>query len=142
MNSRTVANIKYIDPSELFSWMKDGVATPFQVVDVRGPDYVGGHIKGGWNYPFEEFQEKLPELMKRLNDEREETGSTLLNVIFHCAQSLERGPTAAMKFLKTLPEDDLDHFKIYVLRGGFIHWQRLYGKDNTVTEDYRPDLWS
>lgn len=122
--------------------MKHGAPTPFQVVDVRGPDYIGGHIKGGWNYPFEQLAESLPELQKRLEEERRSRGSDVLNIVFHCAQSLERGPTAALKFLRELPEEKLEDFKIYVLRGGFIHWQRLYGEDASVTEDYRPDLWS
>ena len=123
--------------------MKRGSSTPFQVIDVRGSDYIGGHIRGGWNYPYKKFSDSIPELLDRLQEKRSSNSNdTTINVVFHCAQSQQRGPSAAMKFLREIPEPDLDKFEISVLRGGFINWQDLYGSDSTVTEDYHPDLWS
>lgn len=82
-------------------------------------------------------------MYKALNKKLEDTGSDRpLNAIFHCAQSQQRGPAAAMKLLRFLPDDKLSNFKIWVLRGGFNHWQDQYGEDQELTEDYEPDIWS
>lgn len=116
---------------------------PFRVIDVRGSDYVGGHIKGCWNYPCKNLiqsDQAMEEFKSRLADENS-TGEPM-NVVFHCAQSQQRGPAAAMKFLRYLSDQDLEHYRIWVLRDGFNHWQDVYGADSTVTEGYEPDLWS
>lgn len=134
MQSRTVAGIKYLDSSQLFNWIQRGSPEPFQVVDVRGSDYKGGHIRGGWNYPHRHFPGSIPELITRLNEKRRLSGGDVLNVVFHCARSQQRGPRSAMMFLKELPEAELSNFNIYVLRGGFNHWKSVYGGDSTVTE--------
>ncbi|SCU82477.1 LAME_0C01332g1_1 [Lachancea meyersii CBS 8951] len=147
MESRSITAIKYIDASELFKWLKLGHSTsnePFQIIDVRGSDYIGGHIKGGWNYPYRQLRDnvdKCRELRARLEAVGSATGPAVVNCVFHCALSQQRGPSAAMKFLRTLEDSELARFRIYVLRGGFNHWQSLYGDDQAVTESYEKDLW-
>ncbi|SCU91403.1 LADA_0F09758g1_1 [Lachancea dasiensis] len=144
MESRSLTAIKYLDAQELFRWLQCGFSAshePFQVVDVRGSDYIGGHIKDGWNYPYRQLRddvEKCNELRARLDEKR---GLGVINCVFHCALSQQRGPSAAMKFLRTLEDEDLAHIRIYVLRGGFNHWQSLYGENSEVTESYKADLW-
>lgn len=146
MSSRSITNIKYLDATQLFQWLKQGSASlgnPFRVIDVRGSDYIGGHIKGCWNYPYKRLSQDetaMNELKTRLREPI--TGDEVMNVVFHCAQSQQRGPSAAMKFLRLLSDQELDHFKVWVLRDGFNHWQDVYGEDSTVTEGYEPDLWS
>lgn len=143
MKSRTIASIKYIDAYQLFNWMKNGSSTPFQVIDVRGSDHLGGHIREGWNYPFKTFSDSVPELLNRLQEKRKTVSDDAnMNVIFHCAQSQQRGPTAAMRFLREIPDADLEKFEVCVLRGGFNNWQDVYGEDSTVTEGYLPELWT
>ncbi|AQZ09253.1 YCH1 (YGR203W) [Zygosaccharomyces parabailii] len=132
MQSRT---IKYLDTSQLYTWMKRGAPEPFQVIDVRGSDYKGGHIKGGWNYPCRNFPDSITELTARLNEKRRLSGCKVINVVFHCARSQQRGPRSAMMFLKDVPQAELTDFNVYVLRGGFNHWKSVYGRDSTVTED-------
>lgn len=144
---RSISSIKYVDASQLFQWLKQNssmLKQPFQVIDVRGSDYVGGHIKGCWNYPYKRLSqddEAMDEMIAKLEEKRGDSGD-MLHVVFHCAQSQQRGPAAAMKLLRHLPASDLDHFKICILRGGFNHWQDVYGEDSSVTEDYQPDIWS
>ncbi|CCD24540.1 phosphatase YCH1 NDAI_0D02260 [Naumovozyma dairenensis CBS 421] len=158
---RSVANIKYVDASELYRWMKQGhnsLGQPFQVIDVRGSDYIGGHIFQSWHYPYKELSHNLillDELKKRLENERLESklkeksattsdvdeDETVINAVFHCAQSQQRGPSAAMKLLRHLNDGELEHIQIWVLRGGFNHWQDEYGEDDSVTEGYEPSLW-
>lgn len=144
---RSISNIKYVDASQLFQWLKQDATVlgqPFQVIDVRGSDYVGGHIKGCWNYPYKKLSqddEAMDEMITKLGKKRSNS-ENVINVVFHCAQSQQRGPSAAMRLLRHLPDSDLDKFKIWILKGGFNHWQDVYGEDNSVTEDYKPDIWS
>lgn len=146
MSSRSISNIKYVDATQLFQWLKQGsssLGNPFRVIDVRGSDYVGGHIKGCWNYPYKRLADggdAMKELKARLLEAM--GGSDSIDLVFHCAQSQQRGPSAAMKFLRLLSDQELGQFKIWILRGGFNHWQDVYGDDGTVTEGYEPDLWS
>lgn len=137
----SIADIKYLEASELYRWIHAGHTTTFherfQVVDVRGHDYIGGHILGGWHVPYKTLNaEGINALKHRLL----ESNSTV-NVVFHCAQSQQRGPSAALKFLRSLSQEEQKHLVIWVLRGGFNHWQDEYGEDETVTEGYTPELW-
>lgn len=149
MHSSTIKNIKYLEPAELYNWIKAGYATnkhePFQVIDVRDSDYIGGHIAGGWNYPYESLKHDINILCKlktNLLEKIPNTDNTLVvNCVFHCAQSQQRGPSSAIKFMKSLTETELSKFKIWVLRGGFNRWQSIYGQDSSVTENYVPTLW-
>ncbi|CAR21420.1 phosphatase YCH1 [Lachancea thermotolerans CBS 6340] len=147
MNSRSVAAIRYVDAAELFQWIKrgtTGAGEPFQVIDVRGSDYIGGHIVNGWNYPYRELRDggaRMEELMQRLRSAAGAAGAQPINCVFHCAQSQQRGPSAAMKFLRSVADEDLARMRVCVLRGGFNHWQAEYGEDASVTEAYVPDLW-
>ncbi|XDT16200.1 Rhodanese-like domain [Nakaseomyces glabratus] len=89
--SRSIANIQYLEAKNLAHWMKSADAPLFQVIDVRGSDYVGGHIKGCWNYPYRRLKVDdgyMEEMYKALNKKLGDTGSDRpLNAIFHCAQS-------------------------------------------------------
>ncbi|KAL3233047.1 hypothetical protein RNJ44_04963 [Nakaseomyces bracarensis] len=150
--SRSIANIQYLEAKNLAHWIKSkDVAPLFQVIDNRGSDYVGGHIKDCWNYPYKHLDDThLDKLYNELKDRLDQarlsssssTDAIKMNAIFHCAQSQQRGPAAAMKFLRYLPDDQLGNYKIWVLRGGFNHWQDLYGEDKDLTEDYEPDIWA
>lgn len=72
MDSYSITNVKYLDPSELHRWMIEGHTTtlqePFQVVDVRGSDYMGGHIRDGWHFAYSRLKQDpgyLRELKRR-----------------------------------------------------------------------------
>ena len=124
MDSYSITNVKYLDPTELHCWMQEGHTTtlrePFQVVDVRGSDYMGGHIKDGWHYAYSRLKqdpEYLRELKHRLL-EKQADGRGALNVIFHCMLSQQRGPSAAMLLLRSLDTAELSRCRLWVLRGG------------------------
>lgn len=55
-------------------------------------DYIGGHIKGSQNIPSRTLDAMLPTLVRQL--EGKET------VVFHCALSQQRGPTAALRYIR------------------------------------------
>jgi rhodanese-related sulfurtransferase len=104
------------------------------IIDVRDSDYLGGHILGCTNVPSQTLDYRLPELVKTLKDKEV--------VVFHCALSQQRGPGAALRYLRERErlmaaegEDggkkeaeegkktEVKEQKVYVLEGGFQEWQ-------------------
>jgi len=132
------------------------------VVDVRDDDYIGGHIKGAQNVPSRQLDAMLPTLVRKLQDKE--------TVVFHCALSQQRGPSAALRYIRerqrlipsgevvsepssnTSGADTKDGTtedsktrpvkqKVVVLDQGFVGWQEAYGTDERLTEEYRKELW-
>jgi Cdc25 family phosphatase len=105
----------------------------------------------------------LPTLVRQLQDKQV--------VVFHCALSQQRGPAAALKYIRererTLAADKAAEEKadtsgdgagqegaaaateeaagkdqkVFVLDRGFVGWQETYGTDERLTEGYRKELW-
>jgi len=111
------------------------------------PDHIGGHIKGSMHVPSASLDAMLPTLVRTLEDKDV--------VVFHCALSQQRGPGAALRYLrarsaKAQANTDkstggssgvVDAQKVYVLDRGFAGWQEIYGEDERLTEGYVKDLW-
>jgi Cdc25 family phosphatase len=106
------------------------------VIDVRDSDYIGGHITGGQNLPSNTHDYKMPELVRTLKEKEV--------VVFHCALSQQRGPSAALRYLREkerveggAKEVEVVEGKdgkegvqvkgqtVYVLDGGFVKWQEV-----------------
>ncbi|KAJ6256342.1 hypothetical protein Dda_8840 [Drechslerella dactyloides] len=126
------------------------------VVDVRDTDHIGGHIRSSIHSPSSVFTVTLDTLLHTLKPYDA--------VIFHCALSQQRGPSAAIKYLRAKraleqqrrlassdEEEELlygsvkggkDAQEVYVLDGGFVRWQEKYGEDERLTESYDKELWS
>lgn len=62
------------------------------IIDVRDDDHIGGHIKGSSHIPSSTLDFKIPELVRKLQDKD--------TVVFHCALSQQRGPSAALRYLR------------------------------------------
>lgn len=86
----------------------------------------------------------MPTLLRRLADKEV--------VVFHCALSQQRGPGAALQYLRekeaasaasSSPSSSAAKTtqKVYVLDRGFEGWQEVYGLDERLTEGYRKELW-
>jgi rhodanese-related sulfurtransferase len=80
----------------------------------------------------------LPTLLRKLDNAD--------TVVFHCALSQQRGPSAALKYLRAREARDKDKVdakgqKVYILDRGFVGWQETYGEDERLTEAYVKDLW-
>jgi len=101
----------------------------------------------------------LPTLVRQLEDKE--------TVVFHCALSQQRGPSAALSYIRQRDrlkqsqkkaEDTAEveaagadsakeaanrpvEQKVYVLDRGFVGWQEVYGNDERLTEGYRKELW-
>jgi rhodanese-related sulfurtransferase len=95
MSSINLSNLEYISRESLASdFRSSGSTLPANtaVVDVRDSDHVGGHIKGSTWVPSSQLDYKTPELVRTLHDKEV--------VIFHCALSQQRGPSAALRYLR------------------------------------------
>ncbi|KAK6515797.1 hypothetical protein TWF281_004387 [Arthrobotrys megalospora] len=165
MESSSIADLKRIGRDELAAQLlkrqevaaqtADGVAEPekIAIVDVRDSDFIGGHLLGCLHRPSSTFSSRLDGLIEELKDHDK--------VIFHCALSQQRGPSAALKYIRekkslearkrvaSSEEDELLYKnvgkkvnqEVYVLDGGFVEWQEKYGNDERLTEGWRKEIW-
>jgi rhodanese-related sulfurtransferase len=91
----------------------------------------------------------MPTLLRKLADKD--------TVVFHCALSQQRGPGAALQYLREREaaaagekeEEEGEgkekkkkkEQKVFVLDRGFVGWQEVFGSDERLTEGYRKELW-
>ena len=119
----TQASTKRMPAEQLSTLLLSPDASKVAVVDVRGYDHVGGHIKGSHHVPSTDLDYRMPQIVRTLADKE--------IVIFHCALSQERGPRAARwykdeKEKESKKGEDKDALKtqeVYVLDQGFVGWQ-------------------
>ncbi|CAO2652962.1 Nn.00g023730.m01.CDS01 [Neocucurbitaria sp. VM-36] len=161
MSTISLANLQYITRDTLASQIKSSPTSSLPpttaIIDVRDSDHIGGHIRGSTWVPSSELDYKVPELVRTLKDKEV--------VVFHCALSQQRGPSAALRYLREKERLDPGSKveskggvneegkkgaetkvegkaqRVYVLRGGFTEWQDKYGSDETLTEGWQKDLW-
>jgi len=148
----SLASLPYITRETLAEKLKQSTSTSstsLAIIDVRDSDHVGGHIKGSTWVPISTLEHKTPELVRTLRDKDV--------VVFHCALSQQRGPGAALRYLrekerldgKKVTEEKKEEEgekeegtqRVYVLKGGFTEWQEKYGEDGQLTEGYEKDVW-
>ncbi|KAK6082509.1 hypothetical protein SCUP515_02264 [Seiridium cupressi] len=112
------------------------------IVDVRDDDHIGGHIQGSLHFPSRSLEAMMPTLLRKLEDKE--------TVVFHCALSQQRGPSAALRYMRERSElvekmkkegKEEKTQTVYVLDRGFVGWQEVYGTDERLTQGYRKDLW-
>lgn len=65
--------------------------TPPAIIDVRDSDHIGGHIRTSQHVPSSTLAHAAPELARTLRDYEGV-------VVFHCALSQQRGPSAAARY--------------------------------------------
>ncbi|KAK3318194.1 hypothetical protein B0H66DRAFT_477034 [Apodospora peruviana] len=164
MATTTIGTLNRLSASALSKMiLAEQVGDPtIAIVDVRDDDYIGGHIKGALNFPSRTLDAMLPTLIRQLQDKQ--------TVVFHCALSQQRGPGAALRYIRERDrllasdakknkkkqqeqQDDegagagheqktvVEKQVVYVLDRGFVGWQEVYGTDERLTEGYRKELW-
>lgn len=147
MSSITLASLPHLSRESLASRLlslSESASSPIAVIDVRGSDYIGGHIRGCINVPASDLDYRTPELVWTLKDKD--------MIVFHCALSQQRGPAAALRYLRERErllgtsgaEEDAKKpaelsseeqkdgkealskskgQKVFILDGGFVKWQ-------------------
>ncbi|KAJ5938649.1 hypothetical protein N7466_001783 [Penicillium verhagenii] len=141
MSNLTVANLQRIDRDALAALVKSGAdASQLAIIDVRDSDHIGGHIRSSIWVASGLLDHRMPELVR--------TQRFTKKVVFHCALSQQRGPSAALRYARERElilgpeEDQTEKQEILVLEGGFVEWQEKYGNDETLTEGYVADIWT
>lgn len=162
MSDVTLADLSYITREDLSSHLLSSPSAPHlppntAIVDVRDNDHIGGHIRGSTWVPSSELDYRTAELVRTLKDKEV--------VVFHCVLSQQRGPSAALRYLREKRrldpgskveskgvvreggeevkdgEGEGKAQKVYVLSGGFSQWQEKYGADKRLTEAWQKDIW-
>ncbi|KAK8143619.1 hypothetical protein G3M48_006967 [Beauveria asiatica] len=150
----TIATLKRISAKDLSQRIlaeRDSAEPTYAIIDVRDNgelvlssvalqisiNYLGGHIRGGIHAASEQLDALMPTLLRRLEGKK--------TVVFHCALSQQRGPSAALRYLRertaTSSSGESPQQEVLVLDRGFEGWRQVYGEDERLTEGYRKDLW-
>lgn len=126
LSEMILAESSSLDPSE----------RSYAIIDVRDDDHIGGNIKTSIHVPSTALEDSLHTLLPKLADKK--------TVVFHCSLSQQRGPSAALRYLRELdangggpPEGQ----NVYVLDLGFVGWAADYGTDQRLTQNFRKELW-
>jgi len=96
------------------------------IIDVRDADHVGGHIRTSRHHPSSTLATYLPTLVRTLHEDGVDV------VVFHCALSQVRGPSAARSYVRERGRllggaggGGGGGQEVFVLKGGFVGWQEL-----------------
>ncbi|AIO01173.1 As/Sb Reductase [Leishmania panamensis] len=124
-----MANYTYMNPDELVELLdKPDSFAKVAVIDCRDSDRDCGFIANSISMPTIRCSSEMYEgLAKALFDEKKEIA------VFHCAQSLIRGPKGANRFALAQKKLGYPLPLVYVLRGGWEAFYNIYGH-------MRPDL--
>ncbi|KAI0132915.1 Rhodanese-like domain-containing protein [Xylariales sp. AK1849] len=145
-SAATIGDLKRITAPKLADLLLARAADPkddsIAIVDVRDDDHIGGHINSSLHFPSRTLDATMPTLLRKLEDKE--------TVVFHCALSQQRGPGAALSYMreraalvqKAKKEGREEKPQtVFVLDRGFVGWQEVYGTDERLTEGYRKELW-
>lgn len=88
----TVASLKRMSREELSALLLSPDSSQVAVIDVRDDDYVGGHIKSSTHIPSSSLDHQVPNIVRTM------AGKEI--VVFHCALSQQRGPAAALRYVR------------------------------------------
>ena len=123
----TLSDLSNLTPQALAPLLRTPETRP-TIIDVRTNDHIGGHIATSRHIPADSLDYQLPELVRTL--EREET------VVFHCALSQQRGPRAAVRYVRERVARGWGvegveggggvRQRVCVLEGGWVAWQELW----------------
>lgn len=100
MSMHSLPTLRRISRERLSSLILSPTTAPtIAIVDVRDADHVGGHISSSMHVPSSSLDYRIPELIRKLAEKQ--------IVVFHCALSQQRGPSAALRYLREKESGDL-----------------------------------
>ncbi|MCJ1225525.1 hypothetical protein MMC12_002174 [Toensbergia leucococca] len=88
----SIATLPRLSRERLSSFLLSHSPPSIAIVDVRDEDYVGGHISTSFHVPSSSLDYRIPEIVR--------TFASKEIVVFHCALSQQRGPSAALRYLR------------------------------------------
>ncbi|KAJ7083805.1 S-adenosyl-L-methionine-dependent methyltransferase [Mycena epipterygia] len=117
-------DIARISTGELAAMLRDG--SRVTVIDVRGDDHTGGHVKGSHNMPAQTFHMQLASFHARFADADA--------VVFYCGGSVGRGPRCAGWYQDFLAANEIPALRVRILDGGIRRWIDEYSEDRDLCE--------
>ena len=147
ISMETIASLPRMSREELSALLLSNEASKVGVIDVRDGDHVGGHIRASTHVPSSTLDHRIPEIIRTMVEKE--------IVVFHCALSQQRGPGAALRYMRErnnklskeevgtkagielingsiqkVPSKKSQEQRVYVLDKGFVGWQERY--DSTL----------
>ncbi|KAJ7279662.1 S-adenosyl-L-methionine-dependent methyltransferase [Mycena rebaudengoi] len=119
-----VTSVARISPTDLVTMLKNGSSVT--IIDVRGEDRVGGHIKGSHNIPAQTFHQQLT----KVHDQFTDAGT----LVFYCGGSVGRAPRCAGWYQDFLDANGISTTKVLILEGGMSRWMDEFAADKDVVE--------
>nr|ADP20922.1 arsenate reductase [Pteris vittata]ADP20934.1 arsenate reductase [Pteris vittata] len=114
----SLPSLSYISATDLIRLRP---SSKLAIVDVRDEGLRSdlGHIAGSWNFERDNFSEKLPALMGKLEGQEA--------VVLHCGKSQHSGPACANKLVEhlatLLSKKEIEAApQVYILEKGFTGW--------------------
>ena len=134
-------NNMYIDQEDLVDLILN--QKPHVVFDSRDDDQIGGHVHGSYHIPDSEWDAHFPFLIEKMESLLKDNGMKLsdLMVIFHCMESVRRGPRCAYRLTKYFEKKEIAPPIIKVLQGGAHCWIHNYHSDVRLVEDFDNEYW-
>lgn len=125
------SQLQYIDAASAVELLTGPHKDRTLVIDVRGQDFLGGHIRGAVNISSDKWED---------DDDVENTIREHLpgkdTVIVHCALSQVRGPFCADRLTSRLAAlEQPDPPQVLVLAQGFNGFVRRYGDRQDLCAD-------
>ena len=87
-----IATLKRISREQLSQILLSDEASKVAVIDVRDDDHIGGHIHGSTHVPSSSLDYRLPQVVRTFANKK--------TLVFHCALSQQRGPSAALRYMR------------------------------------------
>ena len=141
MTLHTFSSLRFMPRESLASMIRSSTpgTSKIAVIDVRDADHVGGHIAHSMHFPSPDLDYQMPTMLRKCADKD--------IVVFHCALSQQRGPSAALRYLRerdakaakerqdegdpaleakgglTAEGRETKEQDVFVLDGGFVKWQ-------------------
>lgn len=88
----SIATLQRISRERLSSILLSPESSKLAIVDVRDADHIGGHIHSSIHVPSSTLPYRTTEIIDTLADKD--------IIVFHCSLSQQRGPSAALKYLR------------------------------------------
>lgn len=131
-------NHLYLPSNELVKRLNKAPST-VQVFDMRDEDAVGGHVKGAIHCGEKNISK--PTVLAATAIRALALGEEGL-AVFHCMESLRRGPRAAYRLTQLFAKlpDDMPKPQIKILQGGADQWIRNHW-ESPLVEGYDDDFW-
>jgi Cdc25 family phosphatase len=133
-------NNLYIKQDEVVQLLKQNDDKEILIIDTRDDDFIGGNIINSKHYSDKEMKE-VPNNLVLITIEALKLNKNSI-IIFHCMESLRRGPRCCYRLNKIFEMLNIDNIKpdLRILIGGADQWIRKYWNSDLV-ENYNDEYW-